>query len=285
MTAGLTLPLAARADVLFGDKFTRADNTTAIDATLGGITDNTGSSLAAGGVYARPFSKLTTSSQIAGNQLKLATGTGSSNAYIDHNFTNGNILTDGGFRVSVDVTGMNKTTAAGKGGSFSVGMSKARANSAGDALFARTKMQDGISGDGNAATSQSIADFWVMLRGDGSLVWGGLGNSITGSDESGLLGKVDVGSKTGLISAVFTLSSFNAAETVNYEVFFDGVSKGSGSFTWSESNQNYIGLDARDKQGVTFDNLSIETIPEPATLGLIGSVGIGVLFIRRRLMM
>ena len=134
-------------------------------------------------------------------------------------------------------------------------------------------MQDGIRANVNAATDVSVSDFWVMLRGDGSLVWGGLGNSVTKTttvdDETGLMGKVDVGSKTGLISAEFTLSSFNAAETVNYEVFFDGVSKGSGSFAWSESNQNYIGLDARDKQGVTFDNLSIETIPGHATLGLI----------------
>ena len=267
MATGLTLPLAARADVLFGDTFTRADNTTAIDATLGGITDNTGSSLAAGGVYARPFSKQTTSSRIAGNQLKLATGTGSSNAYIDHNFTNGDILTAGGFRVSVNVTDIMKSNGTGQGGAFAIGMSEARANSAGASLFAKTKMHDGISGVGNKEDDVSVSDFWVMLRGDGSLIWGGLGNAITEADESGLLGKVDVGSKTGLISAEFTLSSFDAAETVNYEVFFDGVSKGSGSFAWSESNQNYIGLDARDKQGVTFDNLSIETIPEPATLG------------------
>ena len=126
----------------------------------------------------------------------------------------------------------------------------------------------------------SVSDFWVMLRGDGSLIWGGLGNSITEADESGLLGNVNVGSKTGLISAVFTLSSFNAAETVNYEVFFDGVSKGSGNFAWSGANQNYIGLDARDS-GLHVDNLMIETIPEPRTLGLIALVSGGLLAIRR----
>ena len=36
---------------------------------------------------------------------------------------------------------------------------------------------------------------------------------------------------------------------------------------------------------IVFDNFEISAIPEPATLGLIGSFGVAVLFIRRRLMM
>ena len=35
---------------------------------------------------------------------------------------------------------------------------------------------------------------------------------------------------------------------------------------------------------IGMDNLSVETIPEPATLGLLASVGTGLLFIRRKLM-
>jgi hypothetical protein len=205
------------------------------------------------------------------NELSLATSSGSSNGYIDHNFTNGSVTANGGFKVSVDVTGMSPSS-AGQGASFSVGMSTARADTAADALNATSKFQDGIYGGGNSATDVSIADFWVVLRGDGSLVWGGLGNSITTTDESGLLGNVDVGSKTGEISAEFTLQSFEATSNVNYEVFFDGASVGSGSFAWSESNQNYIGLDARGSFA-TFNNLKVEAFAAPEVIMTSGVSG------------
>ena len=55
---------------------------------------------------------------------------------------------------------------------------------------------------------------------------------------------------------------------------------GTGNFTWSDTDANYIGLDGRDGTSVTLDNLSIETIPEPtaAALGLLGVVAL----LRRR---
>jgi hypothetical protein len=40
----------------------------------------------------------------------------------------------------------------------------------------------------------------------------------------------------------FACSSFNAGSTVNYEITFGGSPMGSGSFTWSGANENYIGL-------------------------------------------
>lgn len=269
------------AQVIFSDSFDRADNDP-LDATLDGITDNTGSALGVGDVYVEPFGAAR--SQILGNQLSLATGPGTSNARIDHNFINPSILTAGGFSISMDVTGMAQSS-PGFGGAFAVGMSTARADSAGDALNASAKFQDGILAGGNSTSSQSIADFWVMLRGNGSLVWGGLGESVSSvggvEDQTGLLGKVLDLSKTGTISADFLFSDFNAGATVSYEVFYNTVSQGTGTFTWSEANQNYIGLDARDSDGVTFDNLAIQIIPEPSTaaLALLGAAG---LFIRRR---
>lgn len=289
--AVVMLAQTALAGVLFSDSFDRNDNRN-IDASLSSIIDNTGSSLAADGVYTQPFVDAANDvsgpdgnpangggAQILSGQLELADGPGTSNAYINHNFTNGEILTDGGFSVIVDMAGLNQSS-AGQGGGFAIGMSSADADATGDAWNAPTKFTDALTGSGNTDTSVSVADFWLVLRGNGTLVWGGVGNSITADDQSGLLGNMNVGSKTGTIRADFTFSSFDAGETVNYEVFYNGASQGSGSFQWDESTQNYIGLDARDSQGVFFDSLSIATIPEPASLVLV-VIG-GLVGIRRR---
>lgn len=56
---------------------------------------------------------------------------------------------------------------------------------------------------------------------------------------------------------------------MNYTVYYNGVAQGNGTFTWSGSNENYIGVDARDSTLVQMDNLNVGTLPEPTTVGLI----------------
>ena len=274
-------PLARAQQALFADTFERADARN-LDASLNGITDGTGSGLSPDQVYVQPYvdpANETTGpdslpgngggAQIANGQLELAEGSGTSNVFVDHNFTNGQILAAGGFKVSIEVIGMGQT-GDGQGGGFAVGMTRAGAIDTGDAMNGEGsstslfKFTDGFTGAGNGATSIAVSDFWLLLRGDGSLIWGGAGNAVTGSANDGpaFFGSTSVGSNTGTLSAEFHLDSFAVGSRVDFEVFFDGVSRGAGSFTWDAGNANYLGLDARDGQGVFFDNFRV-TLPGP----------------------
>jgi hypothetical protein len=108
-----------------------------------------------------------------------------------------------------------------------------------------------------------MSDFYLAIRGNSTLAWGiGTGNS--GGSGAPAPTVVTVPSKTGTISADFRFADFNAGSTVNYVVYFNGIAQGSGTFTWSGTNENYIGLDGRDSSQVLIDNLAI-TIPEPCT--------------------
>lgn len=298
----LTLPLlvgSSHAATLFADNFNRADSRN-IDGSISGITNNTGTGMAADGVYTHGFIDPLNSdvggnlapdgsatdgggAQILSSTLELADGAGTSNAYINHNFINGEILSAGGFQVTVDITGLTQS-GAGQGGGFAIGMTQADADNAGDAISDTTKFQDAFHGDPfNEVTDVSISSFFLVLRGNGRLVWGGAGNYVTGNTNVGIgLANLPGFPNTGTISAVFTnFSDFDAGTSFDYEVFHDGTSYGSGTLAWQTDDSNYIGLDARDSGGVFFDNLEISTIPEPAA-AVLGGLGLLGLLRRRR---
>jgi PEP-CTERM motif len=276
--------------VLFSDTFNRADSRD-IQASLTGITDNTGSSLAADGVYSQPWLDPNNAAptygvqdgvaangggaQILSSQLQLAVGAGTSDAYVNHNFVNASILSADGFSISLDVGGYTQTGYQ-QGGAFALGMSASEAASAGDA-FDENPSMTGAFNDGStiglAPPGTVVSDFWLALRGNNTLAWGSGSGTISGV--TGLSAKI------GTISANFSFGDFNAGSTVNYEVFLNGVSEGTGSFTWSGTDENYIGIDARDSGGVSFDNFSVSAVPEPSTVALV-MVGAAGWLIRRR---
>ena len=300
----LALPLfvsSTSAAVLFSDSFDRANNRN-IDGSIDGIVNNTGTTLAVDGVYTHPFiDPLNTAAnnyqaqdanpangggaQISGNTLQLATGAGTSNAFINHNFTNSSITTNGNFTVTVAITGV-AGTGTGQGGGFGIGMSLAEAGATGDAISGATKLQDAfVDGTFNGASNVSVADFWVVLRANSTLAWGGYGNAITNAtSDVALFGTAAVAAKTGTISVDFTnVTSFNSGTVVNYAISYNGapVTGATGTFSWSEDNANYIGLDGRDGTAVSFNDLSITTVPEPSA-ALLGLLGLGGLLRRRR---
>src|SRR3972149_2610241 len=260
----------AHAVVLFSDNFDRP-NSRNIDASLSSIVNNTGTTLPVDGVYTHAFVDPANDpgpqggsapkgggAQIINNTLQLAVGAGTSNAFVNHNFTNASILSAGAFRVSLDVTGYNQST-NGQGGAFAIGMTQAEALSGDDAFDgnpANAKYTNAFLGD----FQDVISDFWVGLRGDGVVSWG---NGPVAPNMPGY-GSANVGIKTGTISANFGVSSFSAGASVNYEIFFNSTSIGVGSFAWSDANANYIGLDARDNTGVSLDNFLVETSTPPA---------------------
>ncbi len=250
----MVLPgLAVGAD-LFTDSFDRADEVN-IDLTKDGMSGPVAALLAADAVYLEPHTTGGTR-DILSNQLRLAVGPGTANIVIDHNFTDASILSDGGFRVSVDVVDY-PTESVPHGGAIGIGMSRAEALSTGDAdagfpngAKISNAFQSGIS-NFNAA----ISDFWFGIRGNGTVAWGA---GTVAPGDSGYVTSA-VGSPTGTISATFAPVGFNQGDNVGYEVFYNGVSQGFGSFQWSQDMQNYIGLDAKDPQFVQFDNFSITT--------------------------
>ncbi|RYD19959.1 MAG: hypothetical protein EOP88_16930, partial [Verrucomicrobiaceae bacterium] len=262
-------------DILFRDTFDRPDSNN-IDAVLTGITDGTGAALLPDGVYTNawldPNSKPPGygapdadpanggGTRILGNAWQVKYGTGTANAFVNHNFTNAAIVTQGGFSVSLDVNAYTQTT-NGQGCGFAVGMSQAEAAGTGDAFSGASRMTGGFgTAIGSAVPTQTASDFWVTLRGDNTLAWGGKTGSVAGVTA--------LPAKTGTISAKFSVSNFNSGTTVGYEVFLNGVSKGTGSFTWSGTNENFIGVDGRDSTSVTVDNLSIATATASPTVDL-----------------
>lgn len=306
LVSGVVLALsgnrAGGQTVLYSDNFNRPDNRN-IQASQTGITDNTGDNLTAGvpgTVYSQPWLDPNNAyptygtqdgnaangggAQILSSQLQLAVGAGTSDLYINHNFVNPSILSAGGFTVSLDINGYNQSTSQ-QGGAFAIGMTQSEAGSTADAFNegivagqpaapSMTGAFNSQNGIGSTVPGLVASDFWLALRGDGSLAWGG-GNGTTIQGVTGL-------AKTGTISANFLFSDFNAGSTVDYTIYYNGVSKGTGSFAWSDTDANYIGLDARDNTAVNFDNLTIATtVPEPSVT-LLGFLGAAALLIHRR---
>ena len=286
---------SASAQVLFQDTFDRPDAED-INASTAGITNNTGTSFG----YVENFAP--DRSDIVGNTLRLANGPGTSNIFVDHNFTDAAILNAGGFSVSFDLTQFGSGVGGGFGAGFGIGMSRPEALDTGDAQNGdgssndNFKMQDGLQNGGNQVSDIAVSDFWIVLRQDGFLQFGSRGASLPfdmGTPGPAYLGGGAVFTdpdfvNTGTVRVDFDLASFDDGATVGYAVFFndqpfvaDGNGSATGTFTWTGSNQNYIGLDARDPAFVGIDNFTISTpVPEPTSLALLGLGGLGLL--RRR---
>ncbi len=269
------------AAVLFEDSFDREAPLSAgrnIQETLDGIGNNTDTDFEPGGdpggapVYrhgwidpnsafpgfGEPDGNVANGAgaRIFGNTLELALGAGTSSAIVNHNFTNAAILEKGGFSVSLDIHAGGSGN--GDGGGFAVGLPSAAEGTARTAWHTDTHPMTGGFGvsisAANTVSSGVVSDFWIVLRANGSLAWGG------GAGTTGIFG-VSAGqgipaNPSGTVTVNFALDSFETGSAVDYQVFYNGELRGTGSFTWSEDNANHIGLDARGT-GVTFDNLRI----------------------------
>jgi hypothetical protein len=283
-----------KAAVIFADSFDRPDNRD-IDAVTTGMTNNTGTVFGPSAVYSTPWvdpANQTTGpdgtanngggQQILSNEYR-KDAVGTANLFVNHNFTNADILAAGGFTVSLDIKEIAQAPDASKGVAIAVGMSLTEAQSGHDGFDGTTNPATTVSKYTNAfqntafTTGAVLGDFYFGLRGDGSMAYG------FGTPTGAAAPTIVTGlASTGTISAKFGVSSFNAGSTVSYEVFFNGISKGTGTFAWSGTNENYIGIDARDGVRARMDNFSVSTVPEPATVGLIASFVACVAGVRRR---
>jgi hypothetical protein len=268
-----------RATDLFVDTFNRPDNTD-IDAVTTGITNNTGEVFGASAVYSQPWIDPNSAAptfgppdavaangggqQILNNEYQLKYGSGTSNSFVNHNFTNASILSAHGFRISLDVAGFNQTTNA-QGAAIAVGMSLSEAQSGHDSVDGNpappattpiAKLTN-VFQDTAFTTGTVLSDFYLGLRGNSTLAWGTPNSGGTGAPAPLF---ATVAAKTGTISAEFVANDFNAGSSVAYQVFYNGVAQGYGAFRWSGTNENYIGLDGRDDTAMRVDNYKIETV-------------------------
>ena len=201
--------------VMFADNFDRP-NSTDLNASTVGKSGSLGAlnwveKVGSGG-----------NASTSGNSL-FATGStsGFCMSYVDHNFINAAISSGGGFSISIDLEHYSTQGTVRLAG-IAMGMSKAEAEG-----WAH-----------NVPTSFTYADLFVGYRGNQSAIQvfengTEVINNTTAGDASTLPKKLQID---------FTCSDFNVGSTVNYAVTFGGVPIGTGSFTWSGTNENYIGV-------------------------------------------
>ncbi|WP_193212982.1 hypothetical protein, partial [Luteolibacter marinus] len=172
------IPTALSAQLLFEDTFERpnADDINASSAGSAGITNNTGTDLSAG-AWTENYNAggVSTRTNIGKTNhpgtLFLADGAGTSNVYLNHNFTNAAIPAEGGFSVTLGIHDFGTIDDPGQIAALAVGMTEAEAQLSGDANTGNnkgdgnSKFQDAVADGGNTTADIAISDFWVALRG------------------------------------------------------------------------------------------------------------------------
>ncbi len=255
-------PASATVTTLFADTFNRADSTdlnastTGKSGTLGALNwvEVVGGSSTSVPV-ADPF--------ISSNTLRIGETSGGSGGwsvtYIDHNFTDSVITTGGEFTVSMDLVSPNSFGGTRFTG-FTVGNSKA-------------DLDNWSVNVPNSFTSDFFFGYDPTGTTEVKVFLGGSQNYQQ---------TINLSSGATLSVRFSGITSFNAASTVNYEAFIDGSSVKTGSFTWSGTNENYIGLYSNysEHQGVV-DHFEVTAVPEPGS-ALVGLVGCLLILRRRR---
>lgn len=201
--------------VMFADNFDRPNSTDLNASTLGKSGSlgalNWVEKVGSGG-----------DASVSGSSL-FATGStsGFSMSYLDHNFINAAISSGGGFSISIDLEHYSTQGTVRLAG-IAMGMSKAEAEGWAD----------------NVPTGFTYADLFVGYRGNQSAIQvfengTEVINDTTAGDASTLPKKLKID---------FTCLDFNVGSTVNYVITLGGAAMGTGSFTWSGTNENYIGV-------------------------------------------
>lgn len=230
-------------NILFADSFDRPDSTdlntpaTGKSGSLGALDWVQVSNQQGHGIVANQL--------LGGDDLA---GGGWDFTYVDHNFNDAAISLGGSFSVSVDLIAFTGSAGATRFMGIAVGHSKSEADA---------------WSNNNPANFDS--DFFIGIDQTGLRRLVAYENGVPKPDVL-----FDIGDGGQTLRVDFTnVSNFNAGTTINYEAFIDDVSVESGTFDWSGTNENYLGLYSNvSGNGSIFDNFVVEANAEVAPLVL-----------------
>lgn len=206
---------------------------------------------------------------IENNQLHLADGNNASALYINHNFVEPAITTDGLLSIKLDVVSNDGTnTDNNRFVGFGVGATLAE-------FMGQTQLDAGATAAepalrGNTTNNTGFADLWVGWSpvGGGTVQVvknGALVQSIDDGVANAMDGEGDI-QPSGTLGVPATLelrlgiADFNAGSAVPATIYYNGAAVGGDAIRWDNSAENYIGLTGRQSgEGYTVDNLAITT--------------------------
>ena len=152
----------------------------------------------------------------------------------------------------------------------------------------------GDAGLGNVANAYNFAR--IEIRNTGDYRFYGDGNLGTAPDAS-VITAANLGTADNL-QVVWSLTKSASADVFDVTAQSFNVTSNTAYTLWSGAVTNaamyadtslFFGMDSQNglTKGKTFlvENVNVNVIPEPATLGLVAAMGGAVLFIRRRFMM
>ncbi|MGE4489237.1 MAG: arylsulfatase [Kiritimatiellales bacterium] len=245
-------------DELLFDTFNRPDSDDADTARDGFSGTAAGMNLEpVDSVYYEGFSSART--VITNNSLRMAVGSGMSEAGTKLNFVGQDILDAGGFSVELTVNEINPGAALDdRYGGFGVGLTDAEASAGADIS------QPGAF-RGRSDLTNGIASFFVDLDVTGCVnIW----------QHGALVESVNVGTNRGTLLAAFQcLENFSEGAEVSATVWFnnrkldidtDNAFTESRTFVWENTDSNHIGLSARGTGFVEMDNFAVRLLPVTA---------------------
>ena len=254
---------------LFSDNFDRSTAQEAdIDASTAGMSGS-----AAPLTYVEQGDNLIgtdTFTNITNNQLHMAYGPNASSMYIDHNFSDTQILTDKGLRVGMTIVSNDGNfTDHDRWVGFGIGNSLEEVTNSLldynlDGEFGTTapfyRFRGSLDRGTNAPGISDIHIGWSPLDGGVIEVFKN-GSTVTGGENYNIAGIVLSGNGDDRLELELYFDDMNEGTEVEAYILWNSEVVGIDSFTWDHTNENYIGITARQGgNGFTVDDLKIDTI-------------------------
>ncbi len=197
---------------------------------------------------------------IEGDALHLADGPNASSLYVDHNFIDSDITTQGGFSVSLElVSNDGSPTDIERFVGFGVGATAAEFTGQTQLDFGATAANPALRGRVGEVDS-GFADLWVGYspNSNGTIQVFKNGANVATYDNGGS-GFGPLSGQT--LEVQYAVSDFNQGSQVDAFIYFDGQSVAQEVFNWDNASSNFIGINARQGQmGFTVDNLSVTAL-------------------------
>ena len=269
-----------KAEVLFSDSFNRADNVD-IDASSDGMGGSLGSltyvEIGDDEIYPQQsgtglaYPELTS---VVDNQLYMAYGTNMTTMYLDHNFNDSEIIAAGGMKIGLTIVNGGNFTDNERFVGFGVG----------NTLTECQNVWFDFNGNGFRGRIDAwtgFSDLWIgwSPNNGGKIQVYKNGPTSEGGENYAIEGTPLTGNDRLELELFF--DSFADGSPVSANILWNGAVVGTESFGWDADGllENYIGINGRQGNRFIVDDLTIETIPEPATLLLLG---LGTLALRKR---